>query len=83
MRHRMLAALRQPSLKLTIIGIVMVVLLPTLAVVMATLYSASRSFHEAGTRQLLETARTVARSAWSELELTANVIAQLSQLNQG
>lgn len=80
MQKHALAGLRQPSLRLTIIGIIFVVLLPTLGVVTATLYGASRSFQEAGTRQLLETARTVARSTISELDLTANVLQHLAQL---
>ena len=80
MRKRVLAAIKNPSLKLTIIGIIFVVLVPTLGVVTATLYGASQSFYEASTRQLLETARTVARSTVSELELTANVLQHLSQL---
>ena len=79
MHKRVLEALRQPSLKLTIIAIVFVVLVPTLGVVSATLYSSSRSFHDAGTRQLLETARTVAQSAISELELTGSVLQSLTQ----
>lgn len=80
MYQRVRIALRHPSLKLTIIAIIFVVLLPTLGVVTAALYSASRSFYEASTQQLLETARTVARSTMSELELTANVLQHLSQL---
>ena len=70
-----------PSLRLTIVAILFVVLLPTLAVVMVSLYSASRSYHAASTRQLLETARTVARSTLSELELTANVLNNLAQMD--
>jgi two-component system, sensor histidine kinase and response regulator len=81
MHNRVLAAIKHPSLKLTIIGIIFVVLLPTLGVVAATLYGASRSFYDASTRQMLETARTVARSAASELELTANVLQHLAQLH--
>lgn len=78
MPKRMLAALKQPSLKLTLIAIVFVVLVPTLGVVTATLYSASRSYHDASTRQLLETARTVARSTFNELELTGSVLPHLA-----
>lgn len=80
MLKHVLAAIKHPSLKLTIIGIIFVVLVPTLGVVSATLYSASQSFHAASTRQLLESARTVARSTLSELELTADVLQHLSQL---
>ena len=77
MRNRVRAALTQPSLKLAIIGIIFVVLVPTLGVVTAALYGASRSFYDASARQLLETARTVARSTVSELDLTANVLTHL------
>ncbi len=73
--------LRYPSLKVTIIAIVFVVLLPTLGVLMATLYNTSRSFHEATTQQLLETARTVARSTDNELELTANVLLNFAEVH--
>ncbi|MBQ0132117.1 MAG: PAS domain S-box protein, partial [Comamonas sp.] len=79
MPKRMLAALRHPSLQLTIIAIVFVVLVPTLGVVTATLYSASRSYHESSTRQLLETARTVARSTLNELEMTGSMLQHLVQ----
>ena len=78
-----LAALKKPSLKFTIIAIVFVVLVPTLGVVTATLYSASRSFYDASTRQLLESARTVSRAALSELELVGSVLQHLSQLQAG
>ena len=54
MHKRVLAAIRHPSLKLTIIGIIFVVLVPTLGVVTATLYGAGQSFYEASTRQLLK-----------------------------
>ena len=81
MPKRMLDLLRQPSLRLTIIGIVLLVLVPTLGVVMATLFNTSKSFNEASTRQLLETARTVARSTANELELTSSVLLNLAELH--
>ena len=81
MLKRMLDSLRQPSLRLTIIAIVFIVLVPTLGVVMATLFNTSQSFHEASKRQLLETARTVARSTANELELTSSVLLNLAELH--
>ena len=81
MPKRMLDLLKQPSLRLTIIAIVLLVLVPTLGVVMATLFNTSKSFHDASTRQLLETSRTVARSTANELELTASVLLNLAELH--
>ena len=81
MLKRMLDSLRHPSLRLTIIAIVFIVLVPTLGVVMATLFNTSQSFHEASKRQLLETARTVARSTANELELTSSVLLNLADLH--
>lgn len=81
MPKRMLDSLRQPSLRLTIIAMVLLVLVPTLGVVMVTLFNTSKSFYDASTRQLLETARTVARSTANELELTSSVLLNLAELH--
>ncbi|QXZ08249.1 response regulator [Comamonas sp. Y33R10-2] len=83
MLKRALESLKQPSLRLTIIGIVLLVLLPTLGVVLVTLFNAGKSFQEATTRQLQETARTVARSTANELELTSSVLLSLAELHSG
>lgn len=83
MLKRALDSLKQPSLRLTIIGIVLLVLLPTLGVVLVTLFNAGKSFQEATTRQLQETARTVARSTANELELTSSVLLSLAELHSG
>lgn len=81
MFRRVLDSLKQPSLRLTIIGIVFLVLVPTLGVVLFTLFNAGKSLQEATTRQLQETARTVARSTANELELTSSVLRSLAELH--
>jgi two-component system sensor histidine kinase/response regulator len=80
MKHRWIDTLKHPSLRVTIIAVVFVALLPTLGIVAATLYNASQSMHEASKIQLLETARTVARTTARELELNASVLLDLADV---
>jgi two-component system sensor histidine kinase/response regulator len=74
--------LKHPSLRQTIIGIVFMALLPTLGVVGITLYKVSHSFLEATETQLLETARTVARSTENELESAIDALLNFAVLHE-
>ncbi len=66
--------LRRPSLRATLVAILMLVCVPNLIVVAATLLHAGRSFREISESRLMETARIVAQSVSAEVETTERLL---------
>ncbi|WP_443969458.1 response regulator [Sphingobium sp. CR28] len=65
---------QRPSLQTHLIVLVLLVLVPTLGVVAATLARAGASYRQASTAQLLATANLAAQSVESELRATSHII---------
>jgi two-component system sensor histidine kinase/response regulator len=65
---------KRPSLQAYLITLVMLVLIPTVAIVAAALLRAGQSYRHASSQQLLETANVVAQSVQSELQARVQVI---------
>jgi two-component system sensor histidine kinase/response regulator len=67
-------ATKRPSLRAYLVTLVMLVLIPTVAIVAAALLRAGESYRHASSQQLLETANVVAQSVQSELQARAQII---------
>ncbi|MBX3456648.1 response regulator [Ferrovibrio sp.] len=63
-------------------GIVLLVLFPTLGVVAMALFRAGESYREASSQRLLETAQMVAQSVDSELNATARLILGFAEIRR-
>ena len=74
--------LSRPSLRTCVIGILLVVLLPTIGVVAMAILQAGQSYRNATTQRLLETAQVVARSVESELQTTSRLMLGLAEVRQ-
>lgn len=78
MRASFPAWLRQPSLRLTLLAIIMLVLLPTLGVIAVTLLNAGRSLRDASAQQLQESAHSLHQSVASELEVMSRLLLRVA-----
>lgn len=65
---------QRPSLQAYLVTLVLLVLLPTVAIVAVALMRAGQSYRSASSVQLMETANVVAQSVQSELQARAHVI---------
>ncbi len=66
--------IRQPTLRMSIVAILMVVLLPTLGVVAMALMNTGQSFRNLSEQRLLETAHILAQTTQSEIDVTGRLL---------
>ena len=74
MRVRLPGWITQPTLRMSIIAILLVVLLPTLGVVAIALLNVGQSFRTLSEQRLLETAHILARTTESEISVTGRLL---------
>ena len=73
--------IRRPTLRLSLMAILMVVLLPTLGVITMTLVNAANSYRSLSQQRLQETAHILARATESEIGATARLLHGLGNRN--
>lgn len=73
---------RRPSLRLSLIAIIFLVLVPTMLVVGVALINAGASLRDVATRQLHETAHNLAESTASELDVTGRMLLRIAEATE-
>ena len=71
-----------PSLRTVLIGLLLLVLLPALAVMAVALMNASNSFRELSAQSLLESAHILSQSTVTEIEATGRLLHEIEHLMQ-